>query len=210
MMSGVARARVRSFFPWRMISCPAAKGIRWVKPARYAVSPSCTNFAMASFMLMTLWLSMESRTPFGGDELEAVADDALLLVDAPQLGAHGHADLHVLRVHVGHLADHLRPLVELHDGYGIHAARLLLFRELRWCAARADQRERMHLTASGEADFGELGGHAAVLADALRREVHLAALLALQPDQAVPLGDRPPVHRDGNMGHSSHLTGSLP
>src|SRR5437016_1003793 len=31
-----------------MISCPAAYGIRWVKPSRATVSPSRTNSAMAS------------------------------------------------------------------------------------------------------------------------------------------------------------------
>src|SRR5512136_236278 len=156
MMSGVARARVRSFFPWRMTSCPAAKGIRWVKPARYAVSPSCTNFAMASFMLMTLWLSMGSRSSLEGHELEAVADDALFLVDPPQLGADRHPDRHVLRVHVGHLADHLRALVELDDRHRVHAARLLLLRELRGRSSGADQGEGVDLPPAGEADLREL------------------------------------------------------
>jgi hypothetical protein len=31
-----------------MISCPAAKGIRWVKPAAYSISPSCTWLEIAS------------------------------------------------------------------------------------------------------------------------------------------------------------------
>src|SRR3989304_4840951 len=79
MMSGVARHRVRSFFFWRMISWPAAKGIKWVKPARYAVSPSRTNLETASFIGMTFWGSMGSRPPPRADQGERV-DPAEALV----------------------------------------------------------------------------------------------------------------------------------
>src|SRR4051812_15765353 len=42
------RISVRSRRPWRMISCPAANGIRWVKPSSARVLPSCTYVAIAS------------------------------------------------------------------------------------------------------------------------------------------------------------------
>src|SRR3954470_15773789 len=48
MTSGVIRTTVRSRRPWRMISWPAANGIRCVKPSSATVSPSCTCSAMAS------------------------------------------------------------------------------------------------------------------------------------------------------------------
>src|SRR3954447_5453107 len=47
-MSGVIRTSVRSRLRWRMSSCPAATGIRWVKPSRATVSPSWTRSATAS------------------------------------------------------------------------------------------------------------------------------------------------------------------
>src|SRR6478735_2071296 len=47
-MSGVIRTSVRLRLRWRMSSCPAATGIRWVKPSRATVSPSCTRSATAS------------------------------------------------------------------------------------------------------------------------------------------------------------------
>src|ERR1044071_6919828 len=47
-MSGVIRTSVRSRLRWRMISCPAATGIRWVKPSSATVSPSWTSSATAS------------------------------------------------------------------------------------------------------------------------------------------------------------------
>ncbi|AKZ59609.1 hypothetical protein SAM23877_6564 [Streptomyces ambofaciens ATCC 23877] len=37
-----------------MISCPAAVGMRWVKPSRPTVAPSCTKAATASLIDMTL------------------------------------------------------------------------------------------------------------------------------------------------------------
>src|SRR5690349_5257539 len=39
MMSGVMRSSVRSLKPWRMASCPAACGMRWVNPSKATVSP---------------------------------------------------------------------------------------------------------------------------------------------------------------------------
>src|SRR6266508_121882 len=48
MRSGVIRTRVRSRRRWRMISWPAANGIRWVKPSSATVSPSWTSSATAS------------------------------------------------------------------------------------------------------------------------------------------------------------------
>src|SRR5574342_216582 len=53
MRSGVSRASVRFLRRWRMISCPAAKQIRWVKPSMTTVSPSWTWAAMASCMERT-------------------------------------------------------------------------------------------------------------------------------------------------------------
>src|SRR5512143_2423509 len=53
MRSGVSRASVRFRRRWRMISCPAAKQIRWVKPSMTTVSPSWTWAAMASCMETT-------------------------------------------------------------------------------------------------------------------------------------------------------------
>src|SRR3954465_10409698 len=47
-MSGVIRTSVRSRLRWRMISCPAATGIRWVKPSSATVSPSLTRSLTAS------------------------------------------------------------------------------------------------------------------------------------------------------------------
>src|SRR3954452_21003729 len=47
-MSGVIRTSVRSRLRCRMISCPAATGIRWVKPSSATVSPSSTRAATAS------------------------------------------------------------------------------------------------------------------------------------------------------------------
>src|SRR5690349_10402967 len=47
-MSGVIRTSVRSRLRWRMISCPAATGIRWVKPSSATVSPSSTRSRTAS------------------------------------------------------------------------------------------------------------------------------------------------------------------
>src|SRR5215210_8309559 len=48
MRSGVIRTSVRSRRACRMISWPAANGIRCVKPSRATLSPSCTSSATAS------------------------------------------------------------------------------------------------------------------------------------------------------------------
>src|SRR5215212_3948792 len=47
-MSGVMRISSRSRRPWRMTSCPAANGIRWVKPSRATESPSRRSSEIAS------------------------------------------------------------------------------------------------------------------------------------------------------------------
>src|SRR5579884_2892055 len=49
MRSGVMRIRHKSRFRWRIISWPAANGIRCVKPSRATDIPSCTYSAMASW-----------------------------------------------------------------------------------------------------------------------------------------------------------------
>src|SRR5438094_231646 len=54
MTSGVSRQSVRSRRRWRMISCPAAKQMRWVNPSMATVSPSRTSSAMASRIDATL------------------------------------------------------------------------------------------------------------------------------------------------------------
>src|SRR3990172_1393600 len=48
------RASVRSRLRCRMISCPAAKQMRCVKPSIATVSPSWTSSATASFIVVTL------------------------------------------------------------------------------------------------------------------------------------------------------------
>src|SRR5437773_3377166 len=53
MRSGVMRASVRSRFRWRMISWPAARPMRCVKPSIATVSPSRTSSATASRMEAT-------------------------------------------------------------------------------------------------------------------------------------------------------------
>src|SRR5262249_23643247 len=40
MRSGVIRIRVRCWRRWRMTSCPAANGMRWVNPSMATASPS--------------------------------------------------------------------------------------------------------------------------------------------------------------------------
>src|SRR5437867_2970908 len=61
MRSGVSRARVRSRFRWRMISWPAAKQIKCVKPSIATVSPSRTSSAIASCIVVTLDVLMGRR-----------------------------------------------------------------------------------------------------------------------------------------------------
>src|SRR3972149_5857040 len=209
MMSGVARHRVRSFFFWRMISWPAAKGIRWGKPAGDAGAPSRTNLETPSFIGMPLWASRGSRS-LRGDELEAVPDHAFLAVDPAELRADPHADPDVLRADVGHLADDLRPLVELDDRHRVRTARLLLLRELGRGAPRADQGERVDPAEALELDLLEVGGRQAAFAPPFGGEVDPPAGLAFVTDEPVPLGDRPPVHGDGNVGHLLTPPGNPP
>src|SRR6266850_1731006 len=61
MRSGVRRARTRSFRRWRMISCPAAKGMRWVKPSRTMRSPSRTKRAIASCIVIAFDIGHRPR-----------------------------------------------------------------------------------------------------------------------------------------------------
>src|SRR5262249_17389238 len=71
MRSGVRRARTRSFRFWRMISCAAAKQMRWVKPSITTVSPSRTWRATASFIVTTLdgILTVGILVPSAGGEV---------------------------------------------------------------------------------------------------------------------------------------------
>src|SRR6476660_5932261 len=48
MTSGVIRASVRSRFRWRLISWPAANGLKWVNPSIATVSPPRTSSRTAS------------------------------------------------------------------------------------------------------------------------------------------------------------------
>src|SRR5512132_3420946 len=52
------RASVRSRRRWRMISWPAAKLIRWVKPSIATVSPSRTRSRTASCIEVTLLIAV--------------------------------------------------------------------------------------------------------------------------------------------------------
>src|SRR6266550_6249656 len=62
MTSGVSRASVSPRRPWRMISWPAAKEMRWVKPSIATVSPSRTRSPTASAIEATF----EALTSAGG------------------------------------------------------------------------------------------------------------------------------------------------
>src|SRR5829696_8026688 len=54
------RTSVRSRRRWRMTSCPAAMGMRWVKPSSATVSPSCTRSATAELrvVMAACWLTI--------------------------------------------------------------------------------------------------------------------------------------------------------
>src|SRR3954466_15344815 len=64
------RQSVRSRRPWRMISCPAAKQIRWVKPSIATVSPSRTSSATASRIVATLLVIAALAGDLGAGLLE--------------------------------------------------------------------------------------------------------------------------------------------
>src|SRR3954465_9753584 len=66
-MSGVMRPSVKSRLRWRMISCPAATGIRWVKPSSATVSPSLTRSLTASAREV---ISSDVRIENGSSESE--------------------------------------------------------------------------------------------------------------------------------------------
>src|SRR5215216_311336 len=61
MRSGVIRIRVRFRRSWRMISCAAAVGIRYVNPSRATESPSSTISTTASRKVVT---SANYQPPF--------------------------------------------------------------------------------------------------------------------------------------------------
>src|SRR2546427_3948415 len=108
MTSGVIRQSVRSRLPWRMISWPAAKQIRWVNPSMATVSPSRTSSRTASRMVATLPPSGISRRrlPFGvaAQHAELVASGvqhdrpvrAVLLDEPLDGGAGGLETLHLV------------------------------------------------------------------------------------------------------------------
>src|SRR6188474_453502 len=79
MTSGVIRARVRSRFRCRMISCPAAKQIRWVNPSIATVSPSRTRSATASCIVATLSVIPRSRFRVAGPSVLGPAEHAQLV-----------------------------------------------------------------------------------------------------------------------------------
>src|SRR6266508_962635 len=104
------RASVRSRFRWRMISCPAAKQIRWVKPSIATVSPSRTSWPTAR----TSWSACSSPArSLGAPAVLRAAKDAELvalgiehhgpeapaLVDVPELPG---AELQHAGLLVGH------------------------------------------------------------------------------------------------------------
>src|SRR5204863_6547965 len=68
------RQRVRSRRRWRMISCPAAKQIRWVNPSMATVSPSRTRSATASRIDVTLPPSAIAAVTSGLDRLATRRD----------------------------------------------------------------------------------------------------------------------------------------
>src|SRR5262245_53762276 len=70
------RASVRSRRRCRMISCPAANEIRWVKPSIATVSPSWTSSATASCIVVTLLeLIRCPSVPRSAEHTELVALD---------------------------------------------------------------------------------------------------------------------------------------
>ncbi len=80
----MSRHSVRSRGRWRMISWPAAKPMRWVKPSIATVSPSCTSAATASRIDATLECSWPAHhdaarsgglRPRGGDLRHGLAED---------------------------------------------------------------------------------------------------------------------------------------
>src|SRR5206468_866695 len=72
MRSGVSRARVRLRRPWRMISCPAAKQIRWVNPSIATVSPSRTRSPTASRIVARLELIRRPAVVRAAEDAELV------------------------------------------------------------------------------------------------------------------------------------------
>src|SRR2546430_1899541 len=133
-----------------MISWPAAKQIRWVKPSMATVSPSRTSAATASRIDVTL----DSATRCSGPEL---VDGPLVLVEAPGLGdpAVPHV-IHARRSPFGSLAlafpshgeERHRMLVVGHDGVHVH-----VHRAPRRLVAALEQLEHVLLAAVGAAEL---------------------------------------------------------
>src|SRR4030042_197413 len=195
MISGVALHSVRSVLFCLMISWPAANGIMCVNPARYTVSPSLTYLDTASFIDIILFESILSLPICIGDELEPVSDDTLLGVYLPELRPDRHPHLDLLGWDVRHLPYDLGALGELADRDRVRPSGLLLIRELRGRASSAYEHECVDRALPAQLQLLELRGGVAVLAYALRREVHRSALLALLPHPLVSLRYRAPVPR---------------
>src|SRR3954449_9616576 len=103
-MSGVIRTSVRSRRRWRMSSCPAAMGMRCVKPSSATVSPS--------------WTSSETAVP---RETMVCALCAIVLIPHTR----GPGVSMSLRTSPPFRADHVGSLLrppELHEAREAHAA----------------------------------------------------------------------------------------
>src|SRR5438067_10954281 len=85
MTSGVIRQSVRSRLRWRMISCPAAKQIRWVNPSMATVSPSRTRSATASRIDATFPPSAIAAATSGLDRLAVRRDRVLRTAEDAEL-----------------------------------------------------------------------------------------------------------------------------
>src|SRR5206468_12814765 len=62
MRSALSRTRVKLRRSSRIISCPAAKGTRWLNPSAATVSPSCTNSKMASLKVVSFPTQVGEQT----------------------------------------------------------------------------------------------------------------------------------------------------
>src|SRR5215831_19625942 len=103
-MSGVMRTSVRPRRPWRMISCPAANGMRCVKPSSATVCPSFTNRATASasgmiFVVMgisSMWNGVPAAIPdvrLFGDKLRPGTEEIAVMEDEKKPGVDRRAFL---------------------------------------------------------------------------------------------------------------------
>ena len=71
-----ARERQVALVRWRMISWPAAKPMRWVKPSIATVSPSRTTSAIASCIVATLEVRMAEDVAGSAGGAEALSHEA--------------------------------------------------------------------------------------------------------------------------------------